>query len=353
MASVALVVVSQGTSNGKSKTNQDSCFCFDAFGPSSLFQLYGVCDGHGPSGHNVSQFVRDQLPQFLEQLLTDSLSQHSIPTILKMAFAATDSALRSGHSADRLHFDINYSGTTVTLGLVAGDKLYCANLGDSRTVLAQTPGQSHKTVPRAVALSHDHDPQNSAEAVRIEQSSSGKIIDDRIQIELPEIAQNAAMLTIDALMSMPSPSHSEEAEQRGHSKSNTLQTPRSHKRTASLVKKISASVSRSLGDVIAHQYGGLISEPEVIEHDLCGDDIFAIFASDGIWQMIENDDVMRVIGTKLNVSRHDAVYGDLEKQTLKLVREAHISWQDEYEDYTDDITCVVARIGHKTKGFAE
>ena len=118
-----------------------------------------------------------------------------------------------------------------------------------------------------------------------------------------------------------------------------------HRRTQSQVKKISASVSRSIGDVIAHKYGGLISEPQIKVHDLSDDDLFVIFASDGIWQMIENDDVMRMVGTKLNAHKMELIYGDLEKTTSKLVREANISWQDEYEDYTDDITVVIARIG--------
>merc|ERR1719336_135437 len=92
------------------------------------------------------------------------------------------------------------------MGLVAADQLFVANLGDSRTVLAQIPGTTHKTVPVSVPLSHDHDPENSTEMVRIQQSESGKIIDSRIQIELPEIVQNNAMLTIDALMSFPTES---------------------------------------------------------------------------------------------------------------------------------------------------
>ena len=41
-----------------------------------------------------------------------------------------------------------------------------------------------------------------------------------------------------------------------------------HQRTQSQVRKISASVSRSIGDMIAHEYGGLISEPEITIHTL-------------------------------------------------------------------------------------
>merc|ERR1712176_1041668 len=154
----------------------------------------------------------------------------------------------------------------------------------------------------------------------------------RIQIEIPQIVQDAELFSI---------SHdildlnvNAKAEEDGPHK------PQKHKhrRTQSQVKKISASVSRSIGDVIAHKYGGLISEPQITIHELSADDLFVIFASDGIWQMIENDDVMRMVGTKMNAHKMENIYEDLDKTTEKLVREANISWQDEYEDYTDDIT---------------
>merc|ERR1719242_2717399 len=125
-----------GTSKGKSKTNQDSFICLDSFGPSSLFQLYGVCDGHGPNGHNVSQYAVKHLPQIIADLLTQSMtSDLSIPSILKLSFERIESELNQLQTDNLLDFDINYSGTTATIGLIAGDRLFVANLGDSRTVL--------------------------------------------------------------------------------------------------------------------------------------------------------------------------------------------------------------------------
>eukprot|EP00484_Ammonia_sp_Unknown_P028142 CAMPEP_0197048986 /NCGR_PEP_ID=MMETSP1384-20130603/24239_1 /TAXON_ID=29189 /ORGANISM="Ammonia sp." /LENGTH=576 /DNA_ID=CAMNT_0042481205 /DNA_START=12 /DNA_END=1742 /DNA_ORIENTATION=+ len=330
-----------GTSNGKSKTNQDSLIRLDEFGPSSIFQLYGVCDGHGPDGHNVSKFVADHLPSILDNLLSNSLHNLSIPAILKKAFQLIEDELTALQNEDKLTFDINYSGTTATVGFVAGNKLYVANVGDSRTVLGRIPPNvgKKKHVPIAEALSTDHDPKNSTEVTRIKKTKSARIMFDdeddsaRIQIELPELEEDTPFLTITQSLN-PSVSGS-----------NTKNKPSAHRRTQSLVKKISASVSRSIGDRMAHQYGGLISEPEITVHELGDHDIFVIFASDGIWQMMDNDDVMRAVGTKLFACKQDAIFEDLQKTTAKLVREANISWQDEYEDYTDDITCVIVRVG--------
>ena len=320
----------KGTSKGKSKTNQDSFICIDSFGPSSIFQLYGVCDGHGPHGHNVSKYVTDNLPKILDELLNNSLNKLSIQSILKKTFGLIEENLVNAQSEDTLNFDINYSGTTATIGLFAGNKLYVANIGDSRTVLGKVNPLKHKNVPIAIALSTDHDPNNSTEMMRIKKSKSGRILqgdyddDTRIQIEIPDSEQDNKFLNI----------------------SNKGNKNR-HKRTPSQVRKISASVSRSIGDKIAHQYGGLISEPEITIHTLNNDDIFVVFASDGIWQMIENDDIMRVVGVKMNQNKDSLYYDDLLKTTKKLVREANISWQDDYEDYIDDITCVIAEL----KGF--
>eukprot|EP01084_Bolivina_argentea_P099644 179096_1 len=334
-----------GTSKGKSKTNQDSYFMMDTFGPSSLFQLYGVCDGHGPNGNHVSQYVRDQLPIILNDLLTQSMHTLSITAILKATFHSIERQLNQLQQENALDFDVNYSGTTATIGLFAGNKLYVANVGDSRTVLGCVPPT--KTVPIAIALSNDHDPSNSTEMIRINQSKSGRILldedDARIQIDIPEEIQSANLLSI--AVDQVLPLGIDEDEDDDDDSRPVRRTKNKHQRTSSQVKKISASVSRSLGDKIAHEYGGLISEPEVMIHTLSDDDIFVIFASDGIWQMLDNEDVMRTVGTKLNQNKQQKIWKDLQKTTDKLVREANISWQDEYEDYTDDITCVITRIG--------
>ena len=108
---------------------------------------------------------------------------------------------------------------------------------------------------------------------------------------------------------------------------------------------VSASVSRSIGDKLAHSYGGVISEPDVIRHRLNSYDLFVMWASDGIWTVIDNGDVTRIIGNKLKTVAKQKRYGDLHKVTKKIVKEAHIVWQDEFEDYVDDITAVIARVG--------
>merc|ERR1712154_682734 len=155
-------------------------------------------------------------------------------------------------------------------------QLFVANLGDSRTVLGVI--DHHRNVPIAIALSTDHDPKNEEEMKRINQSKTCKILiddanDARIQIEIPQIIQDSELFTISHdILDL-------NAKEEDLPDKPQQQQQHKHRRTQSQVKKISASVSRSIGDVIAHKYGGLISEPQIKIHEMSENDLFVIFAS--------------------------------------------------------------------------
>ena len=53
-------------------------------------------------------------------------------------------------------------------------------------------------------------------------------------------------------------------------------------------------MSRSLGDAVAAQVG-VISEPELLEFEINGEDKFVVLASDGVWEFIENEVCMEMI----------------------------------------------------------
>lgn len=50
------------------------------------------------------------------------------------------------------------------------------------------------------------------------------------------------------------------------------------------------AMSRSLGDVIAHKLG-CSHVPEVEQYDLKGDEKSIIVASDGVWELLTNEEV--------------------------------------------------------------
>ena len=92
------------------------------------------------------------------------------------------------------------------------------------------------------------------------------------------------------------------------------------------------AMSRSIGDFIATSVG-VIPDPEIIEYTLNKNSRYLIIATDGIWEFISNEKVMR-IGNKF--------YPKSEPINLcnELVKEANLCWEKE-NFIRDDITVLV------------
>jgi len=84
--------------------------------------LFGIFDGHG--GSDVVKFVKDRLPQLIRNYLNDLCP---VETAFKNAFKKVDQELK--------FFDSEYIGTTATLILIKDNKIYCANVGDSKAYI--------------------------------------------------------------------------------------------------------------------------------------------------------------------------------------------------------------------------
>ena len=69
--------------------------------------------------------------------------------------------------------DVRFSGSTCTSVITYGRKLYCANVGDSRTIIiSAAPGSPDGCTARAI--SRDHKPDDLAEKHHIE-SHNGRV----------------------------------------------------------------------------------------------------------------------------------------------------------------------------------
>lgn len=98
------------------------------------------------------------------------------------------------------------------------------------------------------------------------------------------------------------------------------------------------AMSRSLGDYVA-QSVGVIPDPEILEYEICPDDIFMVIASDGIWEFMPNEDVARISLPFYAKSAPEAAAN-------ALVKEAYKKWKQE-EEVIDDITCVIVFFDEK------
>jgi len=124
--------------------------------------LFGIFDGHG--GTDVVKFVKNRLPQLIKIYLNDLFP---VEIAFKNAFKKVDEELK--------FFDSEYIGTTATLILIKDNKIYCANIGDTKAYIIYD-----KTYKQ---ISNDHKCTNEDERKRITEIG-GKIIKNRVMGQL-------------------------------------------------------------------------------------------------------------------------------------------------------------------------
>ena len=294
-----------GLSGDDKKVNQDNYFIFKNFvqGFDNIFM--GVCDGHGYYGHEVSGYIKENLPMDLNHLiktkklnvLTDDLS-----STIKTAFVLENKSLLRNRQIDS-----DLSGSTCISTIYTPQKLIIANIGDSRCVLGkyiekenfeekdEIIGEKNKKKVRWVAqnLSRDHKPTIPEEAERILK------VGGRIR-----------------------PMKDEDGEYIG-----PMRVYMKDKDMPGL------AMTRSFGDYFGST-AGVISEPEVSEYVFKPEDKFIVLASDGLFEFMESQEVVDII--KDYYEKNDIV-GCCEY----LYKESTRKWIQEEEDTIDDITMIL------------
>ncbi len=264
----------------RNKVNQDRLIVAPNLGDDPGVALFGVMDGHGEFGHLVADFVKTNLPKHLvaQKDLRQDPKKYIAVAVKKMCNALQETGI-----------NISFSGTTAVFALKIDDMLYSANIGDSRCVLARlTSGDNVE----AVALSNDHKPDCPSEKARILQAG-GRVCP------------------------LPGP----ENEDRGPDRV--------------WLEKVDVpglAMSRSIGDEVSQQVG-VISVPEIIEHKITKKDLFAVWASDGVWEFVSNEDACATI------VRHIDSLPDAARALVSL---SHTQWRN-HEEVVDDITCVIVQ----------
>jgi len=134
------------------------------------YVLYGVFDGHGRKGHDVSNFVKEHLPKIL--LSQDNFREDPLAA-LTQTFAKTQYLISKATAMKTI--DATRSGTTcsVVLHCIQQNMLYIAHVGDSRVVL----GRQNNGKCEAIDLTIDHKPDLPEERARIEKGGGVVIFD--------------------------------------------------------------------------------------------------------------------------------------------------------------------------------
>ncbi|XP_062225357.1 probable protein phosphatase 2C 38 [Phragmites australis] len=303
----ASAVASLYTMQGRKGVNQDAMVVWENFGSKDDTIFCGVFDGHGPNGHLVAKRVRDLLPLKLSANLgRDDYKETSTSTVtsgttrgvsMKHGDADADASpgneengeypelytvlrasfLRAFYIMDRdlkLHRNIDcaFSGTTAVTVIKQGQNLIIGNLGDSRAVLG-TRDEDNQLV--ALQLTVDLKPSIPSEAERIRQRR-GRVF------SLPDEPDVARVW-------LP-----------------TFNSP-------------GLAMARSFGDFCLKNYG-VISMPDVSYHLITEKDEFIVLATDGVWDVLSNAEVVSII-SKAPSQASAARF---------LVESAHRAWRTRY-----------------------
>lgn len=272
-----------GSKDGFKKTNQDA-YCFMRTKDKKSL-LFGVFDGHGPNGHDVSKFMKERVPQIL--------MDHA--ELLSNPGKAFEDAFLMSHTSitEEASIDCGISGTTAVMAHVFGRKLTVAWAGDSRAVLARAGPEGSL---EAIRLSQDHKPELPEEKKRIE-ASNGSVYQDV----------------------------NEDGEDVGPFRVWMKRGP-----------MLGLAMSRSLGDSLAHSVG-VSAVPEIYTHGLEPRDKFLVLASDGIFEWLSDAEVVDVIEKA----------GGVDAGVKKLLKLSKSRWQNfDQGSYIDDMTALVVGFTH-------
>ena len=285
-------------SYGNRKINQDLYLVQINFINIEGFNLYGVLDGHGENGHKVAIFTRD----FIIDKLTSFFNKHKVdslfeiyPLLKKNNFSIIKDIYQEiDNELLNQNFNSNFSGTTCIIVFQIGDKLICSNVGDSRAILIYTSKIEDIDLlsTKIYELSYDQKPEIPKEKKRI--YSMGGIVDQMLD---NKGKRNGPFRVWDGNNNYPG-----------------------------------LAMSRSIGDLKGKKCG-LISEPEIIEYNLDQRSKYMVICSDGVWEFLNNEDIMK-IGIEYYLKNNIDEYLD------KIIKVSEFWWEKE-DTMRDDITAVI------------
>jgi len=259
--------------------------------------LLAVYDGH--NGAYASEYARrrfkdllgenEDLIEISRRALHAELTADDVEKIRELlvdAFATVDAEI-----LQRTVILNKRDGSTVLLGLLVGGKLFVANLGDSRGVLAQAEDsaedsdgeEDEELASTAVRLSVDHKPDLREETERVEEAGGKVIFSGCWRVAHDQIPLRLAISR--SLGDHP------------------------------LKTNLPASCSAPLVSVVP--------DVRVLDVEAAGE--FLVFASDGLWDRLSDDDAAKIVRAKVaeyHWSEQPTSTEDVTKESLQFAANA-------------------------------
>ena len=275
--------------DGFTKVNQDSFLVLQNQYNMKDFNIFSVMDGHGVNGHLVSRFVTKYFTSFFKNNKKMNSNKNEDEVYYRLKKNDSDILTRAFRHAERdieknSDIDANFSGTTCVMVLQVGEKILCANVGDSRAIMVK---ENNKIIP----LSIDQKPDDPEESKRIVENGG-------------EISQ-----------------FEEDGE-----KSGPFRVWKKGEEYPGI------AMSRSIGDFIATTLG-VVPVPKFLDEKIDSDTKFIVVASDGVWEFLDNQKVADIVMPFYKKNDPDGACKALIKEST--------DWWNQEDVVVDDITAIV------------
>lgn len=308
------------------KECQDTAF-FDWFEDGLLL---GVYDGHGRFGKEVvkvcRRFVIAHFRSHAEEWKRDA--QRYVFDLTK----ACDRELVKRGSL----LDVRLSGSTQVLTLVYQGKLYTASVGDSRSIIATSK-----------SFAAPQQPERGEDKAVLEQVKTRRTVSVDRLLKALQLSQD---------QKPEDPEEQERIVSMGGLVRRLMDEFGNDVGPWRVWKKFTngpgLAMSRSLGDTLGKEVG-VISDPLVTAHQIqVADDFFVVGATDGVWDVMENQEVADFVEAYRSACKREANGADAgdyvrpSNSTIAqlICEEARVRWQtivEEEDVLIDDISCVV------------
>jgi serine/threonine protein phosphatase PrpC len=92
---------------------------------------------------------------------------------------------------------------------------------------------------------------------------------------------------------------------------------------------------------------GVSAEPEIIDHTIDEQDEFVIIATDGVWDVVDNNQAAQLVASVVNKapSSNPKQWNALEATNV-LTKFARSRWE-KLSPMVDDITCVIVKLNQR------
>jgi serine/threonine protein phosphatase PrpC len=268
--------------------NQDSWSILKVEGN---FSIYGVYDGHGQKGHDVSNFVKENIPKMI--LRDQRFKTSEMPQMMMDIFKKIQSLITLADRQKKLSAQMSGTTASVVIHDQEASKLLVSHVADSTVVLGKWKDGNRNEL-EAQVLTRDHKPNLPDEKKRIEEAG-GRVVFD------------------------------------GYA---------NHRVYAKSARYPGLNMSRCLGDLLGHADAGCSAVPEVSEIELSADHHVLLLCSDGVWEFVTPDQAVKMVSE----------FGP-KKAQVAADRLAKVSWdswiKEEGGSVVDDITvvCIFLQVG--------